>query len=244
MKKEQIVQAVLDRIGGETYLEIGVRRGRSFAPITARRKIGVDPKLPLNGTQRVRHAVARLLGARSPLWFELTSDAFFRDHAHVLGEAPIDVALVDGLHTYAQALRDVLHCLDHLSPGGVVLVHDCNPTTAAMAHPAPSVDAARALGLPGWDERWCGDVWKAVVHLRSLRGDLRVFVCDCDYGVGVVTRGEPESRLGYSEEEIATLGYADLEAQRATLLNLKPSAHLETFLASLGEAPARRSVSE
>lgn len=235
MKKEQIAQAVLERIGGQTYLEIGVRRGRSFAPIAARRKIGVDPKLPLGRIERVRHALARRLGARSPLWFELTSDAFFRDQTHVLGEGPIDVALVDGLHTYAQALRDVLHCLDHLSPQGVVLMHDCNPTTAAMAHPAASVDAARSLGLPGWDERWCGDVWKAVVHLRSLGADLRVFVLDCDYGVGVVTRGVPESRLGYSADEIAALSYADLEAQRATLLNLRPPQHLQAFLAGLGE---------
>jgi glycosyltransferase involved in cell wall biosynthesis len=235
--KETIVQSVLDRIGGGTYLEIGVRRGRSFAPISARRKIGVDPRLPLTPLRRLGHLLARRLpGSRSPLWFGLTSDAFFRRHARLLAGSPIDVALVDGLHTYEQALRDVDHCLEHLSPGGVVVMHDCNPTTPAMAHPAPSVEAVRALGLPGWDGRWCGDVWKAVVHLRSLREDLRVFVLDCDYGVGVVTRGVPESRLGYSPAEVAALGYADLEANRTELLNLRPPDHLQAFLA---EARAR-----
>jgi glycosyltransferase involved in cell wall biosynthesis len=242
MSKEQIVQAVLDRIGGGTYLELGVRRGRSFAPVQAARKIGVDPRLRLSRLERARRRLApRLLARRGSLWFEKTSDAFFRDHAELLAESPIDVALVDGLHTYEQALRDVLHCLEHLSPGGVVLMHDCNPTSAVMAQPAPSAEAARALGLPGWDGRWCGDVWKAVVHLRSLRPDLRVFVLDCDYGVGVVTRGQPESRLAYSAEDIAALGYADLEARRAELLNLKPPDHLEAFLAnSARERPPAR----
>lgn len=247
MKKEQIVQAVLDRLGGGTYLEIGVRRGRSFEPIHAARKIGVDPRLPLGRLERVwQRLTLPLRGERAPHWFEMTSDAFFRDRSHILAGSPIDVALVDGLHTYAQALRDVEHCLDHLAPGGVVLMHDCNPTSAAMAHPASSMAAARALNLPGWDERWCGDVWKAVVHMRSLRHDLRVFVLDCDYGVGVVTRGAPESRLAYSERDILAMDYGDLEARRTELLNLKAPERFEAFLAeSAGvsaPSPARGAV--
>jgi glycosyltransferase involved in cell wall biosynthesis len=67
--------------------------------------------------------------------------------------------------------------------------------------------------------------------MRALREDLRVFVLDCDYGVGVVTRGAPESRLSCSEEEIRALGYADLEARRTELLNLKPPDRLAAFLA-------------
>jgi hypothetical protein len=68
MTKEPIIQAVLDGIAGTTYLEIGVRRGRSFAPSCARRKIGVDPKLPLSRTQRagdVLHCLDHLIVAAS-----------------------------------------------------------------------------------------------------------------------------------------------------------------------------------
>lgn len=32
---------------------------------------------------------------------------------------------------------------------------------------------------------WSGDVWKSIVHLRSIRPDLRVAVLDCDSGVGI-----------------------------------------------------------
>ncbi|POY06125.1 biotin carboxyl carrier protein, partial [Mycobacterium kansasii] len=79
---------------------------------------------------------------------------------------------------------------------------------------------------------WSGDVWKAIVYIRSLRHDLRVTVLDCDRGVGVIRRAPSESRLSYSQKEIEALNYADLAADRERLLNLKPPEYLEQFLAS------------
>ena len=43
---------------------------------------------------------------------------------------------------------------------------------------------------------WSGDVWKAIVYLRSTRPDLRVAVLKCDLGVGIVRKGSPESTIG------------------------------------------------
>jgi hypothetical protein len=74
-------------------------------------------------------------------------------------------------------------------------------------------------------------VWKATVHLRSTRHDLRVAVLNCDCGVGVVRKGFPESGLSYSAVQIEALNYADLAADRERLLNLKPPAYLGEFLA-------------
>ena len=34
---------------------------------------------------------------------------------------------------HEQALRDVEHCLRHLAPGGLIVMHDCLPATAAEA---------------------------------------------------------------------------------------------------------------
>ncbi|MFW3116047.1 hypothetical protein MHAE_19981, partial [Mycobacterium haemophilum DSM 44634] len=67
-----------------------------------------------------------------------------------------------------------------------------------------------------------GDVWKAIVHLRSTRPDLRIAVLDCDFGVGIIRKGSPERPLSYSAEQVAALNYADLAADRERLLNLKP----------------------
>jgi hypothetical protein len=77
---------------------------------------------------------------------------------------------------------------------------------------------------------WSGDAWKAIVHLRSTRQDLRVAVLDCDRGVGVVRKGSPESRLPYSAAQIESLDYEDLAADRERLLNLRPPGYLREFL--------------
>jgi hypothetical protein len=77
---------------------------------------------------------------------------------------------------------------------------------------------------------WNGDVWKAIVALRSSRPDLLVGVLKCDQGVGFVRKGSPESTLSYSPEQIEALTYADLKADRKRLLNLKPPRYVAEFL--------------
>lgn len=72
-------------------------------------------------------------------------------------------------------------------------------------------------------------MWKVIVHLRT-RDDLRVAVLDCDFGVGLVCKGEPDSRLDYSPEQIAALSYEDLASDRERLLNLKPAGFASTFV--------------
>lgn len=229
MTKEEILQAVLDDLGQGTYLEIGVRRGASFGGVAAHAKIGVDPRLSLSRGARLLWRARRLLGVGRERLFEMTSDTFFARASTLAPGLRVDVALVDGLHTYEQALRDVENILPFLVPRGVVALHDCNPTTAAMAHPTSSLAAAAAAAPPGWSGQWTGDVWKVIAHLRASRDDLHVFTLDCDFGVGLLTRGRPESRLALTPADIAGMSYADLEARRTEILNLKPPAHLAMF---------------
>ena len=56
---------------------------------------------------------------------------------------------------------------EFLSPGGVVVLHDCNPNSATNAYPATSLEEVEKLNLPDFTGSWCGDVWKTIVHLRS-----------------------------------------------------------------------------
>jgi hypothetical protein len=223
----------LDGRSTRVYLEIGVNRGMAFRCIAADEKIAVDPALLLSKHSR-RLADAK---AQATHYFEKTSDAFFADEATFLEQRGIDVALIDGLHTYGQALHDVENTLRYLRDDGVIVVHDCNPARASIACPAGSYEDFRTqtrwrnlIGsvfyLP-----WSGDAWKAIVHLRSTRQDLRVAVLDCDRGVGVVRKGSPESRLPYSAAQIESLDYDDLAADRERLLNLRPPGYLREFLA-------------
>ncbi len=138
-------------------------------------------------------------------------------------------ARVNGLHTYEQALRDVENTLRYLHDDGVIVLHDCNPALASIAAPAMTYAEFRAQNR-WWDLFWSGDVRKAIVHLRSTRDDLQIAVLKCDFGVGLIRKGIPESRLSYSPEQIEALTYADLAADRANLLNLKPPAHFHEFM--------------
>ncbi len=221
-----ICQAFLDVLGRGTYLEIGVSYGESFMPIRARRKWGVDPACLVSRRRLVKLWLRVVTwGSRFRL-FRMTSDDFFARHKRLLSQGGVDVVLLDGLHTYAQTFRDVLNALEHLKEDGVVVIHDCNPATALAATPMESYAAMREQRLQGRHGNWNGDVWKVVVHLRSLRPDLETVVLDCDHGVGIVRRKRGGTTLRLSAEQIGKMTYADLEADRAGLLGLKPTAYL------------------
>jgi Methyltransferase domain len=221
------VQRALDQRVDPVYLEIGVSRGQAFQKIAADVKIAVDPAFKLS--QRTRDLADAK--ARATHYFETTSDAFFEDQAAFLEKHPVDVALIDGLHTYEQVVRDVEYTVRHLKDDGVIFLHDCNPPFELAGRRAASWDDFIAqqkgplvIGL------WNGDVWKAIVHLRSTRPDLVVGVLKCDQGVGFVRKGTPETTLPYSPQQVDALTYADLKADRRRLLNLKPARYLDEFL--------------
>lgn len=237
MNRIEAVRQALNPRSRRIYLEIGVSQGKAFRAVTAEEKIAVDPAFAISERDRERAAAA----ADATHYFETTSDAFFANEAPFLEQRGIDVALIDGLHTYRQALRDVENTLRYLRDDGVIFLHDCNPSRAAIACPATSYGEWRKR-YPWWSPSWglsitdrlirpwTGDVWKAIVELRSTRDNLRIAVLDCDYGVGVVCRGAADSRLPFSAEQIQKLAYADLAADRHHLLNLTPPTQLEEIL--------------
>jgi SAM-dependent methyltransferase len=144
-----IIQAELDRFDKPRYLEVGIFDGLVFLQIRAATKVAVDPRIRMSWWRRWRE------GRRAGVSFhEMPSDDFFRDLGDQEG---FDVVFVDGLHLYEQALRDAENALARLAPGGVVLMHDCNPTAAAVADRNPEV------AFENGHRAWCGDVWKAIV---------------------------------------------------------------------------------
>lgn len=201
-----IVAAELSRFERPRYLEIGVNTGVLFLHVRAAGKLGVDPIARVPRLKRLAHPNTLLRGHL----VEATSDEFF---SGLDPEERFDVVFVDGDHRFEQSLRDVENALAHLSEGGVILIHDCDPPSAAAASPDPGDSA----GGP-----WCGDVFRTIVHLRATRADLRVETLDTDFGIGVVRRGEAEP-LDLDPAAIAALGFADLVADRERLLGLVPA---------------------
>ncbi|MEI8000850.1 MAG: class I SAM-dependent methyltransferase [Actinomycetes bacterium] len=190
-----VLRWIQQRARPRTYLEIGVDEGSSFALATsARRAVGVDPEprlvhsLPPNG-----------------VIFAETSDEFFGrpEIAEILGT--VDVAFIDGLHLYEQALRDFVNLEPHMAAEGVVLLHDVLPPDPAWATR---------------DERpgaWTGDVWKVVPILRRHRPDLTVEVIDVLCGLAIVTGLDPgdrslANRFAEVVAEFADVAYAPVSA--------------------------------
>jgi hypothetical protein len=163
-----------ERLSPRTYLEIGVDVGRTLSlanPPTV--SIGVDPACP--AAPPAFRAATRL--------FRMTSDAFFASpESEAL--APFDLAFIDGLHLFEQALRDFGHVERRSRRSSVVLIHDCLPLDAATS------SRRRRTGF------WSGDVWKVIPSLRRWRPDLAVSVVPAfPTGLAVVTGLDPASTL-------------------------------------------------
>jgi len=193
--KEYFVQEALDSLGRGVYLEIGVRLGDSFRYIKAHEKIGVDPC----------RTKPMLKLRRGESFFEMTSDDFFHGPAvQLFTEKKADVCLVDGLHTFRQALADVLNAAKILRSDGVIVLDDVYPDTADKACP---IAHGRA---------WNGDVWKAMALLRSTQPDWEIYSLPVDEGVGLI---RPNDRPAHAiaVEQVARYECMPYEALTADL---------------------------
>ncbi len=111
MHRYEIINRLIQHHGYKNYLEIGLGSGECIAQVNSLRKTGVDPAPNAGG---VTH--------------RMSSNAFF---ASLDEEDLFDLIFIDSLHLEAQVDQDITHALRHLSPGGTIVLHDCNPPTAA-----------------------------------------------------------------------------------------------------------------
>lgn len=233
MNRTDALQQIIDGLNFSTYLEIGVANGDNFFSIKATEKTAVDPEFRFPETLRKKW-MTRNVSNLAATYHQTTSDAFFES---INRTARFDLVFIDGLHTFAQSLRDVVNSLEHLNDHGAIMLHDCNPSHPAAAHPADSLQHATALNLPGWTGAWCGDVWKTICHLRCRRADLKVFVLDCDHGLGIITKGTPDQLLDLTTDALNQMTFADLVHDRTHLLNLREEKYLSEFLETFQPDP-------
>ena len=138
----------------ETYLEIGVRHGRSLA-LAQCRAIGIDP------APEIDQPLAP--GAQV---FETTSDEFFGTGTAAGAIPPPDLAFIDGMHLFEFALRDFMHIERVSTTTTLVVVDDIYPN-----HP---LQASRCRET----QVWTGDVWKLHRCLAETRPDLFLLPLD------------------------------------------------------------------
>lgn len=158
MNRIEIIQKYIYKYKYTSYLEIGVQAGHCFRAIHCNYKVGVDPD------------------PTSAATIHKTSDEFFANN-----KEKFDIIFIDGLHHADQVYKDIMNSLDVVNDGGIILMHDCKPTTEFM----------QQIPLTTQVE-WTGDTWKAYVKVRTEREDLEMFVIDTDWGVGVIKKGKQE----------------------------------------------------
>lgn len=219
MNRSALLQAIADRLGAKTYLEIGVQSGDTFFPLRIPKKIAVDPRFAFSRFAKLNWIRWNWRNIRNE-YRPLPSDAFFASERELLKGRKLDLVFVDGLHTYEQSLRDIRNSLRHLAEHGVVVVDDCNPQSEGAASPVKA--ATQVI--------WNGDVWKAIAFLRATEPRLRICTLDIVYGLGIVFQRAAETTLDCRPEEIASMTYGHFDKHRQELLNLKPAAHIPHLL--------------
>lgn len=197
-----------------SYVEIGIGGGRSLAlagPETL--AIGIDP---YQGTwERLNyvcpHGPATL--------FPLTSDDFFarNDLRKVIGQETFDLAFIDGLHLFEQALKDFINLERYASKESVVLIHDCLPIVPIVA------ERERCTRF------WTGDVWRIIPCLKAFRPDLKIVTIPTKAsGLGMVTNLDATSTvLAENYDEIVryylSLNCPDSFDQLGVVCNVVPA---------------------
>lgn len=193
MDRVDIINHLIEVCGYRKYLEIGVDRGECIRRVNAADKTGVDPN---QLCPEVTH--------------NMTSDQFFAENSDTF-----DLVFIDGLHTRAQAYKDLMNAKKVLNKGGVIVMHDCSP------------DEEFLQVVPRMHVAWTGDVWKAIYDFRATDPSGWLATVDTDYGVAVHIPDGCNNMGGFVPKQASDVEWADLVKNRWQWLNL---VTCDTFL--------------
>ena len=178
MNRWDIINQFIQDRNYHSFLEIGTASGECFNRVIAEEKVSVDPDQHTNATHKV------------------TSDYYFSHKSLHKGKS-FDIIFIDGLHEAEQVFRDIKNSLEHLNRGGVIVMHDCCPTSKSMQEPYRG------------QHFWTGDVWKAFVKARATL-PYEMYVIQQDFGCGVIDTTQKKSQnTDGLPEDIGNMFYED-----------------------------------
>jgi len=132
----------------------------------------------------------------------MTSDEFFSKY-----ENKFDCIFIDGLHHYDQVIKDINNSLKRINENGIILLHDCLPK---------NMDAQ---AIPRTVVEWNGDVWKALVNMRTKK-NLDCYTCYADHGLGIILKRPNRNLLNLKVSNFKKLKYVDFYNDYKNLMNL------------------------
>lgn len=183
--RTDLLNAIADKIAATSYLEIGCCTDVNFNNVRASYKVGVDPVS--GGTLR------------------MTSDEFFKNNTDTF-----DLIFIDGLHHADQVNKDIENSLAILNPNGVIVMHDCLPTTEYM----------QRTPMPNGISDWTGDVWKSVFYFNDQQM-IDICVVTIDMGCGIIRNRKPSNSQIRTDAEYWMTSHYDEYTQSYNKLALK-----------------------
>lgn len=131
--------------------------------------------------------------------YKMTSDDFFTQN-----NKRYDIIFIDGLHHSDQVYKDIKNSLKYLNYNGTIVCHDMSPEEEGQQV------------VPRKQKVWTGDCWKAWVNIRKEQNNLKMYVVDCDWGVGVIQKSDTKDIFKTDLE----INFQNLENNRNNWLNL------------------------
>lgn len=204
-----LLDRIYEALAPEIAVEVGIYEGASlalFRPPTI--AIGVDPNAKILLPPKTETHV-----------FAETSDEFFalRRYNTLVGDRPLSVGFIDGLHLFEQVLKDFIGLEALCGQRSVILIHD----TVPLDEPTQRRDRDTIFHT--------GDVWKIVLCLKHYRPDLNIVtIATAPTGLTAVTGLNPISTILTNRyyEAIARFGgvsFSSIAAVAETALNIVPN---------------------
>ena len=135
--------------------------------------------------------------------FRGTSDNFF-----LKNKRNFDCIFIDGLHCYEQVLKDIENSLRFLNHNGVIILHDTLP------------DQISKQWVPRCRYSWNGDVWKAIVEVRTWI-NCNTFTSLIDQGVSIIKKEKNEHILDLKIKSFKNLSFKFFYENYPKLMRLK-----------------------
>ncbi|MDX8346380.1 class I SAM-dependent methyltransferase [Cognatiyoonia sp. IB215446] len=175
----KVLAGIEDRLNPDLYLEIGSRTGSSLISRGCS-FIAIDPVFNLKSSD--------FQSAGDMYFFRKTSDDFFESEFLMRNSLVPDLAFIDGMHHFENALKDFMNCERAMSRDGIICFHDVVPFNAEMT--------TRDENYLSVGTAWTGDVWKVVPALKKYRPDLKIDVLNANRtGLCCVSDLNPESSV-------------------------------------------------
>lgn len=151
----------------ECYLELGVRDGSTFMPVSqyCKKAIGVD----------AFNALPHVLQPNMEFHTMLTDDYFLTLDPSV----KFDVVFIDADHSHEQSLKDFMNVKDRLIEDGFIFFHDTYPYDVSMLQPLA-----------------CNDCYKTALYIKEhFIDEFEVLTLPINPGVTMVKKMNRNKQL-------------------------------------------------